>query len=203
MASFKNGDIVVVKRQTRYRSIPVGAVGTVYNANPMYENSIAVKLDCFHNGRSGYDCFYFKSTEIELYKGEVKIMEGRYIIATVKFLDETGDRTYRYALYPDLIGSILVGDICVVKSAHHGMGLATIVELGPKTDEKITREVVCKCDFDAYNAREAIRKRRAELKTKMAKRAAALQELALYKMMAAEDSSMADLMAEFDELEEC
>lgn len=199
MNGFGHGDIVVVL-EAKYREVPVGSIGTVRST---YDNSITVKFANIHNPRSGYDCFYFKAKQLKLYEGD-KIMEGRYIIATVHFLDDTNpDRTYKYALYPDLIGRVLVGDICVVKSAHHGMGLATIVELGPKTDEKITREVVCKCDFGAYNAREAIRKRRAELKTKMAKRAAALQELAMYKMMAAEDSDMAELMTEFDELEEC
>lgn len=200
MGKFKNGDIVVVVRRGKYRNLPVGAVGVVRNANPMYENNIAVKFDCFHNIRSGYDCFYFKPTEIELYKGEVKTMEGNYCIATVQFLEGTNtDKTYRYALYESLV----IGDVCVVKSAHHGLGIARIMKIEPKTDENITREIVCKCDFSAYEAREVTRKRKAELKRKMSERAAALQELALFKMMAAEDAGMAELLQEFDGLEDC
>lgn len=202
MSKFRDGDVVVVvARHTRYRNIPIGAVGVVYCANPMYENNIAVKFDCFHNGRSGYDCFYFKANEIELYKGETKIMEGNYHIATVKFLDGNNtDKTYRYALYDD---SINIGDICVVKSAHHGLGVAAIINVEDKTDEKITREIVCKCDFSAYEEREARRKRKEELKRKMNARAAALQEIALFKLMSENDNDMASMLQEFEGLGDC
>lgn len=199
MNGFEHGDIVVVL-DAKYREVPVGSIGTVRST---YDNSVTVKFANIHNPRSGYDCFYFKAKQLKHYKGD-KIMEGNYMIAIVHFLGDTNtERTYKYAMYPDLFGKVTVGDVCVVKSAHHGMGIAEVVSIEPKTDEKITREIVCVCDFSDYYVREATRKRRAELKAKMAKRAAALQELALYKMMAAEDSSMAELMKEFDELEEC
>lgn len=202
MSKFNKGDLVVVVRHSRYKSIPIGAIGVVYNASPMYENNIAVKLDSFHNGRSGYDCFYFKANEIELYKGETKIMEGNYMIATIKFLDGANtDKTYRYALYDGT--PAVIGDICVVKSAHHGMGIARIVDIEAKTDEKITREIICICNFSMYEDREAKRQRKEELKRKMAARAAQLQEIALYKMMAAEDSSMGDMLREFEGLGDC
>lgn len=198
MSTYKHGDVIVVVGGHKYREVPIGAIGTVRSA---YDGNIAVVFSDIHNKRSSYDCFYFAAREIKLYKGD-KTMEGNYHIATVKFLEGTNtDTTYRYALYDE--GSVAIGDICVVKSAHHGLGIARVVEIEPKTDEKITREIVCKCDFSAYEAREATRKRKAELKKKMSERAAALQELALYKMMAAEDSGMADLMREFDELEDC
>ena len=201
MSKFSKGDLVVVVRHSRYRNIPIGAVGVVYNACPMYENNIAVKLDSFHNGRSGYDCFYFKANEIELYKGETKTMEGNYSIATIKFMDGANtDKTYRYALYDTGIG---IGDICVVKSAHHGLGIARVVDIEPKTEEKITREIICKCDFSAYEDREAKRQRKEELKKKMAARAAQLQEIALYKMMADNDTSMSDMLREFEGLGDC
>lgn len=200
MGKFNKGDFVVVVRQCRYRNIPIGAVGIVYNANPMYENNIAVKLDSFNNNRSSYGCFYFKADEIELYKGETKIMEGNYKIATVRFMDEKNDKTYKYALYDD---SINVGDTCVVKSAHHGFGIAFILNIEDKTEEKITREVVCKCDFSAYEEREAKRKRKEELKRKMNARAAALQEIALFKLMSENDKDMASMLHEFEGLGDC
>lgn len=197
MTKFNNGDMVVVLDGNKYREVPVGAIGIVRNS---YETRVTVKFDHIHNPRSGYDCFYFNHKQLRLYEGD-KVMEGNYCIATIKFLDGTNtDKTYRYAMYPDLVGHVAVGDICVVKSAHHGLGIAQVVSIEPKTDEKITREIICKCDFSAYYTREAMRKRKAELKSKMAERAAKLQEIALYKMMAAEDDSMAALMREFDEL---
>lgn len=194
MSTFKYGDVVEVVDVNKYREVHVGAIGTVRSA---YDNQIAVVFDDIHNPRSAYDCFYFKANQLKYYKGD-KIMEGNYSIATVRFMDGSNtDKTYRYALYDDNVG---VGDICVVKSAHHGFGIAGIVDIEPKTDEKIIREVVCKCDFGRYLAREAARKRREELMRKMAARAAQLQEIALYKMMAAEDASMAELLNELDGL---
>ena len=196
ISNFAYGDVVEVVDNGKYKEVPVGAIGKVRSA---YDNQIAVVFDNIHNHRSSYDCFYFKTKQLKYYKGD-KIMEGNYRIANVRFLDEKDSKTYRYAVYDETIN---IGDICVVKSAHHGMGVAHIMDIEPKTDEKIIREVVCKCDFSAYVSRESMRKRRAELKRKMAARAAQLQEIALYKMMAAEDADMADLMREFDELEGC
>lgn len=195
MTRFKNGDIVEVTNNNKYREVPVGAIGTVRGA---YEARVTVKFADIHNPRSSYDCFYFNASQLKHYEGD-KIMEGNYRIASVKFLEGTNeDKPYRYALYDD---GIVIGDICVVKTAHHGLSIARVVDIEDKTDEKIIREIVCKCDFSAYEAREAARKRMEELKRKMAARAAQLQELALYKMMAAEDASMAELLKEFEGLE--
>ena len=195
---FKRGDLIVVVDNSRYHSeVPIGAIGVVRD---MYSTRVTVRFEDIHNPRSQYDCFYFNTRQIKLYKGDTT-MEGNYSIATIKFLDGTNtDKTYRYALYDDNVG---IGDICVVKSAHHGLGIARIVDLEPKTDEKLVREVVCKCDFSAYEAREETRKRKAELKRKMTARAAQLHELAVFKMMAAEDPAMAELMKEFEGLEVC
>lgn len=197
MSKYKRGDIVEVVDANGYREVHVGAIGTVSGT---YESSVKVVFDDIHNPRSSYDCFYFKDRNLKYYEGD-KIMEGNYSIATVQFMDgSNADKTYRYALYDDNVG---VGDICVVKSAHHGFGIARVVDIEAKTDEKLIREIVCRCDFSAYETREVTRKRREELMRKMDTRAAALQKIALYKMMATEDSSMAELMREFDELEEC
>lgn len=192
---FSNGDLVEVVHNNKYREVHVGSVGVVRST---YEGRVTVNFDGIKNTRSSYGCFYFNVSQLKHYEGD-KTMEGNYRIASIKFLEGTNeDKTYRYALYDE---GISIGDICVVKSAHHGLGIARVVDIEAKTDEKIVREIVCKCDFSAYEAREAARKRMEELKRKMAARAAQLQELALYKMMAAEDASMAELLKEFEGLE--
>ena len=196
MNTFKRGDVVEVVDANKYREVHAGAIGTVRSA---YDNQISVVFDNIHNPRSSYDCFYFKANQLKYYGGE-KIMEGNYRIANVMFLDEKGSKTYRYAVYDETVN---VGDICVVKTAHHGMGVAQIMDIEDKTDEKIIREVVCKCDFSAYWSREAKRQRKEELKRKMAARAAQLQEIALYKMMADNDASMGDMLREFEGLGDC
>lgn len=197
---FNRGDRVIVVCCTRYTNYNlVGLEGTVRS---VYDNNIAVELDSLRNERSGYGYFYFTNNNLKSLKGANTIMEGSYAIATIQFLEGTNtEKTYRYALYPDT--DVKVEDICVVKSAHHGFGIARIVSIEPKTDEPIEREIICRADFSNYEARCATRKRKAELKSQMATRAAQLKEIALYKMMAAEDPSMAELMREFDGLGDC
>lgn len=196
MNPFKHGDVVEIVDVNGYKEIHVGAVGTVRST---YEGRVTVMFDDIHNPRSSYDCFYFNQKQLKFYGGD-KFMEGNYRIATIMFLDEEREKTYRYALYDE---DIQIGDTCVVKSAHHGMGIAKITNIEPKTDEKITREVVCRCDFGAYQDREERRQRREALKSKMAKRAAELQEIALYQMMASNDPTMGDMLREFEQLGDC
>lgn len=195
--SISNGDRVKVLHNHKYSQALIGKEGTVVNAYS--PDSISVKFDDVKNSQSGYGYFYFTATQLKkLDKGDEKIMEGNYAIAHVKFLEGTNtDKTYRYALYDS---SICIGDICVVKSAHHGFGLAKVVSIEPKTDEAITREIVCKADFSAYEAREASRKRRAELTKLMHERAAKLQETALFAMLAKDDAEMAELLNEYSGL---
>lgn len=191
------GDRVTVVYNDKYLQLLVGRKGTV--KNPYSNDSIAVKLDGINNERSSYGYFYFEAKHLKkLNEGDEKIMEGNYTIAHVKFLEGTNtDKTYKYALYDTTIS---VDDICVVKSAHHGFGLAKVVDIGPKTDEVITREIVCKADFSEYYAREAARKRKAELGRLMRARAAALQETALFAMLAKDDAEMQQLLSEYNGL---
>lgn len=193
----KIGDYVRVLKST-YKTVNlIGAVGKIVDHH-CPSDSYAVELDGYRNGKSSKGCYYFKSSHLELYKGDEQIMEGNYRIALVQFIEGTNtDKTYKYACYDS---SIDTDDICVVKSAHHGLGIAKVVGIGPKTDEPITREIVCKADFSAYERREQNRKRAAELKQKMAERAEKLQEIALYAMLAKEDPAMSELLKEFEDL---
>lgn len=193
--SFKPGDRVRVLADPHHDSI-IGMTGRVVSR---YDGNVSVKLDEKKNKRSSYGYFYFHPSMLEKLKGEKKVMEGNYTIAHVKFLEGSNtDKTYMYALYDPTIG---IGDICVVKSAHHGFGLAKVVEVSPKNSDEITREIVCKADFSDYEAREAGRKRRAELKKLMHERAAKLQETALFAMLAKEDTEMQRLLGEFNGIE--
>lgn len=178
-----------------YKGCTAGLTGTVRSN---YEGSIAVNLDGMTNTRSSYGCFYYKNNQLKKLGGDI-IMEGNYIIAHVKFLEGSNTNSiYHYALYEGTEATI--GDICVVKSAHHGFGLARIVDIKPKSNEAITREVVCKADFSAYEERVACRKRKAELMAEMKKRAAAAQEILIYKNLAASDPAMAELLSEYEKL---
>lgn len=197
----KIGDRVRVKKSSYQRADLRGYVGTVRNN---YQGNVAVQLDEVHNEYSRLDCFYFKEKYLEkITEGETvmnnKIMDGDFRVALVRFeFDGTNaDKTYKYACYDK---DIYVDDICVVKSANHGFGIARVVGLEPKTDEPITREIVCKADFTAFYTREAMRVQREKLMTKMAERAEQLKEISLYETLAKADPEMAEMLKTYKTL---
>lgn len=202
---FKCGDRVKVAFN-HYKSVDlIGVVGTV--KLPYYgKERVGVELDNFYNQNSSYGYYYFAESQLEkLSKGESHIMndnalkiDGNYRVAHVQFVEGTNTRkTYAYACYDDCICE---GDVCVVKSAHHGFGIAVVKDIVPKTDEEMSREIICKVDFSAYNNRVENRKMRAKVKEEMAKRAEALQEIALYEMLSKTDPEMKDMLEAYKEL---
>lgn len=200
--AFVVGDRVeIVRKESKYKKIPVGATGTVKNVYS--PSSIRVKVDGFENQSSMYGDFYFDSKHLKNIndesnnEGSTTIMTGNYRAAEMQFLE--GNNTnckYTYACYDP---SIVEGDVCVVKSAHHGMGIAMVAGFIATTEE-LTREIVCKCDFSDYNKRAENRKRMAELKDLMTARAKQLQDIALFQMLAKEDSEMACMLADYQRL---
>lgn len=193
--AFSIGDRVKVVNRGNYRRIDVGDVGTVRN---IYSNSIRVAIDDKVNTASQYGQFYFEPKQLEFIdEKETIIMTGNYRVAEVQFLEGSNtNQKYNYACY-DL--SVVEGDICVVKTAHHGFSIAKVTGF-ITSDEELTREIVCKADFTDYNARVEARKRIAELKDLMNTRAKQLQDVALFKMLAKEDADMAAMINEYDKL---
>lgn len=190
---FRAGDRVEVISD-KYNGRTAGLTGSVRCANASY---IAVVIDGETNTRSEYGCFYYKHNQLKQLEGGT-IMEGNYRIAKVQFIEgHSLELKYNYACYDD---SIVEGDICVVKSANHGFGLARVVDFAPKTGEAITREIVCKADFTAYDERVRQRKRIAELMSEMKKRTVDMSELLLYRQFAAFDPTMAELLKEYETL---
>lgn len=191
---FSIGDRVKVLADN-YKDRTVGLVGTVRS---VYDGSIAVNLDGLTNTRSSYGCYYYKAKQLEFLKGEMNIMDGIYRVALVNFLEGSNRTTdYEYACYDD---SICEGDTCVVKTAHHGFALATVRAFAEASTNPVTREIVCRADFSAYNERVERRERSAKLMQEMKKRAAAAQEILIYRQLAAQDPAMAELLKEYEQL---
>lgn len=186
-----------------------GQLGTIRTC---YGQNMAVALDFMSNTNSTHGYFYFEISELEIIKNEktasaadkgenkMEKMSNYLNVAVIHFLNSRTDfETYEYANYePDLA----VGDLCVVASAHHGMGLAEVVEIKDSTEEDLFREIVKKVDTSGYNRRVAQRKKAAELKTQMRERAKQLQDLVLYQTLAKEDPAMAQLLREYQALNE-
>lgn len=112
--------------------------------------------------------------------------------------------TYNYALFDDEIQQY---DNCVVKSANHGFGIASIEEIIDNIDNiSVTdnngniREIVCKIDMSAFHKRIDDRRRALQLKKEMDKKVQELQGLALYKIMAENSPELKAMLSEYEEL---
>lgn len=194
----------------RVKVVDAGTYGISYFGetgvivNPYSTESIAVLLDSKFNRRSQHGCFYFSVDQLELIETnntkntgeeEMEKLTNYVNVAEVSFLnDNTAFRTFEYANYePDLA----VGDLVVVKSAHHGMGLAEVIDIKERTSNDLYREIVAKVDTAGYNKRVDQREKAAELKAKMQERAKQLQDIVLYQTLAKEDPEMAQLLGDF------
>ena len=206
--TFEVGDRVELKATGKYSKLTIGLSGEVFS---VYSDSIAVKVDGMYNKSSKYGAYYFHAkelehahTSVEETRKESKIMEGKYLIADACYVSINDDgspkentNVFEFALYDT---TITEGDFCVAKSKTHAFDIVRILGLREKSDEAITREIVCKIDFSAYAKRLDDRKRRDELRKAMAKKAAQLQEIAMYQMLAESDPVMAALLKEYKEL---
>lgn len=178
--------------------------GTMIKDDSKLYGTILVRIDGLENDRSYTGCYYFKPSELEILDDIIKEETNmnnitNYLnIAKIQYLNnDTAHSRYDYANFdPEL----KLGDLCVVKSAHHGLGLAKVVEIQDRNDVELQREIVAKVDTDAFDARVAVRKQAAELKAKMQERAKQLQDIALYQMLAKDDPDMMELLNRFQSL---
>lgn len=151
------------------------------------------------NPRSKYGVFWFNKSQIELFEEETHMNTG-FIVATINFLDGYNANTgYAYALYDK---DICVGDTVVVNTGHHGMAIAKIAAINELSSSlvKYGREVVCKIDMTAFNARKEKAKRIAALEKEMKAKAAKLQTVALYEMMAEKSPELKEMLDEYKQL---
>lgn len=188
-----------------YRGKCTGQTGTI---RAVWSSvNVAVELDFMVNENSARGYFYFNFSDLEMLdtenikpapaeeKGEITMELTNYCnVAKVHFLDDPF-KTIECANYD---AGLSVRDLCVVQTAHHGMALAEVEDLmAEPTEKKLSREIVAKVDTFDYDNRVASRKLAAELRAKMQERAKKLQDIALYQMLAKEDSEMAQLLQQF------
>ena len=205
---FKEGARVEVVRCTSYKKYNYkGKLGAVVRNQYGQYGKIIVKLDTEmnHYGRSGH--FYFKPYELSLLPDnnndilEEETMQNNVInylnIAKIQYLDSNQPSSYNYANFDSTLKK---GDLCVVKSLNHGLGLAKVVDIIEQNDVQTPREIVARVDTQDYDFRVAARKDAAELKAKMRERAKQLQDIALYQMLAEKDADMQDLLTRYQSL---
>ena len=142
----------------------------------------------------------------ELYNESVKKKEEtpmlkNYKVAGIKFQDSwQTDKTYPYALYDE---DIAIGDLVVVMTGHHGLTIAEVCSIGEFNKDAVScgREIICKVDMGTYNDRQARAKQMAALKMEMDAKVKALQEVALYELMAEKDPELKAMLETFKALE--
>ena len=201
---FSIGSRVEVTRSvSKYKAIKPGMKGIVTST---YGASISVKLDDLYNTASKCGVYYIEAKDLKLIEEDnneqtskegANIMIGNYRIAKVQYIDNSLELKYKYACYDD---SINVGDTCVVKSKNHGFGIAKVVDFVADDGSEIVREIVAKVDFSAYEQRVLDREHMRKLRDDMEVRAKHLQGIALFKMLAENDSEMAHMLAEYERL---
>lgn len=215
---FNVGDKVMVvktKRTSREYSNTVNRVGEIRDrACYMGMVRYSIKFDGLINPYCGNGLFIYTEKELTNVKTGDDTMDNKYIlhglkgVAQVKFIEGTNtERTYQYLYYDE---SINVGDAVVVKSAHHGFGVAVVdalitdhyaMEDLATNGDTINREIVSKFDLAAYNDRKAERVRMSEndakrkkLMNAMDKRIAESRNMAYYEKMAESDDEIKALL---------
>lgn len=205
---FKKGVRVEIVKCTSYKKYDYkGKLGTVVTNQYGQYGKIIVRLD---DERNPYGCsgnFYFKPHELSLVTEcdndilEDNNMQNNVInylnIAKIQYLDNSKSSMHDYANFDSALKK---GDLCVVKSLNHGLGLARVIDIIEQNDIQTPREIVAKVDTQDYDFRVAARKDAAELKAKMHERAKQLQDVALYQMLAKNDPDMQELLNRYQNL---
>lgn len=170
--------------------------GTIVDAN---FNSSYVRLDDMNK------VFYYSNSSLSKITKEKEEKDKMYItgdfkVAKVKFLSGTNTNTeYEYAMFDDY----QIGTTVVVQSAHHGLGVAKIMDVIDKekaVTKKFEREIVAAIDMTAYEQRKKDRARLKELDSKMKRKAEEINKLAVFEMLAEKDEELKNMLEEYKNL---
>ena len=197
------GDTVKVIKCNQYKNKYTGEIGEIVRE---YKEMFGVVLNGRTNHKSSYGCFWFKKVQVEQILNSLEDSEDFLIMnmtgfkyAKVSFMDNGNSVCSQiYALYDE---DIVKGDVVVVKTGHHGLAVAKVEEVSETGQTpRNGREIVCKVDLAAYEARKEKQKRLAELQATMNARVKELQALAVYEMLSEKDEGMKALLDEFKKL---
>lgn len=127
-------------------------------------------------------------------------LTGDFRIATVKFISGYNkNKEYGFALYDYF--TIKVNDY-VLCDTQYGYNVAKVVDVMSQEEygKSVTKEIICKCDFTAYETRKDIRNKVKMVKKKLDKAVKENQDMTLYKAVAKDNSEVANLLSEYEKL---
>lgn len=200
MEKFKTGDQVIV---TNSNLQSYGLIGTVTCCGAIWDTAY-VKFENWRGRGSKELCFRKSNISKNLDQNKigenVMAVKGDYRVAMVKFVQGTNTtKGYAFALFDE--------DICeghhVLCDTANGFGVAQVVSIVDQNEydgTPITKEIICKVDFTAFEKRKELRKQKELLKKQMDKMVADNQELILYQAIADKNPEMAELLAAYRSL---
>lgn len=124
---------------------------------------------------------------------------GKYRIARVKHVDGyDNNKEYFFALFDK---DVNVGDY-VLCDTQNGYKVANVLGIEEVNDDSksITREIICKVDFSAFNHRKEVRTQRTALKKKLDKAVNEKKEIAFYEAVAKGDEEISALLDQYKAL---
>ena len=127
-------------------------------------------------------------------------LTGDFRIATVKFISGYNkNKEYGFALYDYF--TIKVNDY-VLCDTQYGYNVAKVVDVMSQEEygKSVTKEIICKCDFTAYETRKDIRNKVKMVKKKLDKAVKENQNMTLYKAIAKDNTEVANLLSEYEKL---
>ena len=191
---FTKGEIVEVTNQ-RLQSF--GLTGTIVCSHHNADSSF-VKFDNW-NGR-GEKELLIRNQNLKSKGENTMAVKGNYRVALVKFVQ--GSNTYKdyaFALFDDDVNE---NDfvLCDTSMGYNVAKVTKIVSQDEYSGCTVTKEIVCKIDFTAFENRKELRKQKENLKKQMDKMVKDNQELFLYQALAEQNPEMAALLAAYKSL---
>lgn len=207
---FKDGDVIIVSENAHeYKKRHIGKIGTVKQIFRRRDNLFyyGVLFEDTRNPMSSKGLFWFgarsldhqSNNTLKIESEEIPMFEN-YVVAKIQFLDNPVP-VYSYALYDS---DVKPDDYVVVQTGSHGFALARVesIDTNPESKKDVHkgRQIVCRVDFSAYNARQDALKRAAELKRSMDAVLREAQTMAIYEMFAEKNESLKAMLDEFKTL---
>lgn len=193
---FAKGEIVEVTNQ-RLQSF--GLTGTIVCSHHNADSSF-VKFDNW-NGR-GEKELLIRNQNLKSKGENAMAVKGNYHVAMVRFVQGYNtSKSYAFALF-DSDDVVLIGDhvLCDTSQGYNVGEVTNIIPQNEYSGCTVTKEIICKVDFTAFENRKEVRKQKENLKKQMDKMVKDNQELFLYQALAEQNPEMAALLAAYKSL---
>ena len=192
---FKKGDRVEITSDCQSH----GEFGTVIDYVSTWRSSNIVRVQLDSGDRKKYNELSLKKSEAIEREAKEMSITGNFRVARVQFIDGCNkNKIYGFALFDN---DVVEGDY-VLCDTQNGHNIAKVINI--ETPEQygtgVTKEIICKVDFSAYEHRKEIRKQKSELKAKLDKAIRENQDLVLYETVAKSNTQVAELLDKYKAL---